>query len=144
MVKITRAHYAALYGPTTGDAVRLGDTSLQAEIEHEVDGAVGGRGDFEDVIELFVVGHVAGFDHRGAERLDEFPESPFHPGAFGIPVGEVSEPDLGSLEAERLRLRRGASYIPFGPFLSAGAISMGLGRPELLWIWERYLGLLQG
>ena len=35
MVKITRAHYAALYGPTTGDAVRLGDTSLLAEIEHD-------------------------------------------------------------------------------------------------------------
>ena len=35
MVKITRQHYAALYGPTTGDAVRLGDTSLLAEIEHD-------------------------------------------------------------------------------------------------------------
>ncbi len=35
MVKITRQHYAALYGPTTGDAVRLGDTALLAEIEHD-------------------------------------------------------------------------------------------------------------
>ncbi len=35
MVKITREHYAALYGPTTGDAVRLGDSSLLAEIEHD-------------------------------------------------------------------------------------------------------------
>jgi urease subunit alpha len=35
MVKITREHYAQLYGPTTGDAVRLGDTSLLAEIEHD-------------------------------------------------------------------------------------------------------------
>ena len=35
MVKITREHYAALYGPTTGDAVRLGDTALFAEIEHD-------------------------------------------------------------------------------------------------------------
>ena len=35
MVKITREHYAALYGPTTGDAVRLGDSSLFAEIEHD-------------------------------------------------------------------------------------------------------------
>ena len=35
MVKITREHYAALYGPTTGDAVRLGDTALLAEIEHD-------------------------------------------------------------------------------------------------------------
>jgi urease subunit alpha len=27
--------YAAMYGPTRGDAVRLGDTSLLAEIEHD-------------------------------------------------------------------------------------------------------------
>ena len=31
MVTITRKEYADLYGPTTGDAVRLGDTSLFAE-----------------------------------------------------------------------------------------------------------------
>src|SRR5262249_15064734 len=30
-----RRDYAAMYGPTTGDAVRLGDTSLLAEIEHD-------------------------------------------------------------------------------------------------------------
>ena len=35
MAKISREHYAALYGPTTGDAVRLGDSSLLAEIEHD-------------------------------------------------------------------------------------------------------------
>jgi urease subunit alpha len=35
MVKITRQHYAALYGPTKGDALRLGDTALIAEIEHD-------------------------------------------------------------------------------------------------------------
>ncbi|MEX1206384.1 MAG: urease subunit alpha [Dongiaceae bacterium] len=35
MVKLTRKDYAAMYGPTTGDAVRLGDTSLLAEIEHD-------------------------------------------------------------------------------------------------------------
>ena len=35
MVTITRREYAALYGPTTGDRVRLGDTSLIAEVEHD-------------------------------------------------------------------------------------------------------------
>ncbi|WP_072395807.1 urease subunit alpha [Hyphomicrobium sp. CS1GBMeth3] len=35
MAKMTRREYATLYGPTTGDAVRLGDTSLVAEIEHD-------------------------------------------------------------------------------------------------------------
>ncbi|ROO24188.1 urease subunit alpha [Salinisphaera orenii MK-B5] len=32
---MTRADYAAMYGPTTGDAVRLGDTSLVAEVEFD-------------------------------------------------------------------------------------------------------------
>ncbi|MBU6425936.1 MAG: hypothetical protein KGQ69_06340, partial [Rhodospirillales bacterium] len=35
MVKITRAEYAATFGPTKGDMVRLGDTGLLAEIEHD-------------------------------------------------------------------------------------------------------------
>jgi urease subunit alpha len=35
MAKMTRKEYAAMYGPTKGDAVRLGDTSLVAEIEHD-------------------------------------------------------------------------------------------------------------
>lgn len=33
MATMTRADYAAMYGPTIGDAVRLGDTSLVAEVE---------------------------------------------------------------------------------------------------------------
>ncbi|HKQ25825.1 MAG TPA: urease subunit alpha [Burkholderiales bacterium] len=32
---MTRKEYAAMYGPTKGDAVRLGDSSLLAEIEHD-------------------------------------------------------------------------------------------------------------
>ena len=35
MVTMTRKAYAEMFGPTTGDAVRLGDTSLFAEIEHD-------------------------------------------------------------------------------------------------------------
>ena len=35
MATMTRREYAAMYGPTKGDAVRLGDTSLFAEIEHD-------------------------------------------------------------------------------------------------------------
>jgi urease subunit alpha len=33
--RITRRHYAELFGPTTGDRVRLGDTELWAEVEHD-------------------------------------------------------------------------------------------------------------
>ena len=35
MARMTRADYARMYGPTTGDLVRLGDTSLLAEVERD-------------------------------------------------------------------------------------------------------------
>jgi urease subunit alpha len=35
MAKMSRRDYAAMYGPTTGDAVRLGDTTLIAEVEKD-------------------------------------------------------------------------------------------------------------
>ncbi len=35
MAKMTRKDYAAMYGPTRGDGVRLGDTSLIAEVEQD-------------------------------------------------------------------------------------------------------------
>src|SRR3954469_19674823 len=33
--KMDRRHYAEMYGPTTGDKVRLGDTSLILEVERD-------------------------------------------------------------------------------------------------------------
>ncbi|MEO0749104.1 MAG: hypothetical protein AAFZ10_12115, partial [Pseudomonadota bacterium] len=35
MAWMSRSDYAAMYGPTTGDLIRLGDTELWAEIEHD-------------------------------------------------------------------------------------------------------------
>ena len=35
MARMSRADYGRMYGPTTGDAIRLGDTSLLAEVEHD-------------------------------------------------------------------------------------------------------------
>tara|TARA_R110001583_G_scaffold130834_1_gene282580 strand:+ start:81471 stop:83183 length:1713 start_codon:yes stop_codon:yes gene_type:complete len=35
MAKMSRKEYANMYGPTTGDGVRLGDTSLIAEVEYD-------------------------------------------------------------------------------------------------------------
>jgi urease subunit alpha len=35
MHKMKRSHYADMFGPTTGDKVRLGDTSLIAEVEKD-------------------------------------------------------------------------------------------------------------
>ena len=34
--RIDRRHYADLYGPTTGDRVRLGDTALIAQVERDL------------------------------------------------------------------------------------------------------------
>ncbi len=36
MVRISRADYAAIYGPTAGDQIRLGDTDLWIEIEQDL------------------------------------------------------------------------------------------------------------
>ncbi len=41
MLEISRSEYAALYGPTTGDQVRLGDTDLWIEVEQDL--TVGGE-----------------------------------------------------------------------------------------------------
>ena len=38
MVEISRAHYRRLYGPTTGDRVRLADTDLLIEVERDLCG----------------------------------------------------------------------------------------------------------
>ncbi|MET0409680.1 MAG: hypothetical protein ABW217_00220, partial [Polyangiaceae bacterium] len=35
MAKITRRAYAEMYGPTTGDRVRLADTELWLEVERD-------------------------------------------------------------------------------------------------------------
>jgi len=36
MAEMTRAAYAAMYGPTKGDRVRLGNTSLMAQVEQDL------------------------------------------------------------------------------------------------------------
>ena len=36
MVKISKAAYADMYGPTTGDKVRLADTDLFIEVENDL------------------------------------------------------------------------------------------------------------
>ena len=35
MARISRQAYAEMFGPTRGDMVRLGDTTLLAEVEHD-------------------------------------------------------------------------------------------------------------
>ena len=45
MVELSRERYAQLYGPTTGDRVRLADTDLLVEVEEDRCGGPGRAGD---------------------------------------------------------------------------------------------------
>src|SRR5690242_11266996 len=45
MPELSRAAYAALFGPTTGDRIRLADTDLLIEIEEDRSGGPGACGD---------------------------------------------------------------------------------------------------
>ncbi len=45
MVELSRRRYAALFGPTVGDRVRLADTDLVVEVEQDLSGGPGRAGD---------------------------------------------------------------------------------------------------
>ncbi|MGE4362286.1 MAG: urease subunit alpha, partial [Mycolicibacterium sp.] len=45
MTQLSRERYAALYGPTTGDRIRLADTDLLIEITEDRSGGPGLAGD---------------------------------------------------------------------------------------------------
>ena len=45
MSELTRPRYAALFGPTTGDRIRLADTDLFVEITEDRSGGPGRAGD---------------------------------------------------------------------------------------------------
>src|ERR1700733_12495686 len=45
MSEISRERYAELYGPTTGDRIRLADTALVIEVEDDLSGGPGRAGD---------------------------------------------------------------------------------------------------
>src|SRR5512144_1843813 len=45
MTELSRARYAALFGPTTGDRIRLADTDLFVEITEDRSGGPGRSGD---------------------------------------------------------------------------------------------------
>jgi urease subunit alpha len=44
-VRVERSRFAALYGPTTGDRIRLADTDLLIEVERDLSAGPPGRGD---------------------------------------------------------------------------------------------------
>lgn len=85
MVKITRKTYASMYGPTTGDRIRLADTDLIIEVEkdHTIygdevtfgggkvirDGMGQGQRNAADVVDLVITNAVI-LDHQGIIKAD--------------------------------------------------------------------------
>lgn len=45
MAELSRAVYTDLFGPTTGDRIRLADTDLLIEVERDLSGGADGSGD---------------------------------------------------------------------------------------------------
>ena len=53
---MTQSQYTSLYGPTTGDSVRLGDTNLFAHVEKDY-ATYGDEATFPDGTKLITVHH---------------------------------------------------------------------------------------
>ncbi|MDK3072906.1 urease subunit alpha [Sedimentitalea sp. JM2-8] len=85
MVEITREAYASLYGPTTGDRIRLADTELFVEVEKDYtiygdevlfgggkvirDGMGQGQCNADQVVDLVITNAVV-LDHHGIVKAD--------------------------------------------------------------------------
>ena len=72
MAELSRARYAAFYGPTAGDQVRLGDTDLWIEVEQDLtaggEEAVFGGG--KSIRESMAQGTASRHPWRGDGRRD--------------------------------------------------------------------------
>lgn len=147
MVEISRAAYAALYGPTVGDQLRLGDTDLWIEVEE--DWVIGGeeavfgggksiresmaqstRTSAEGALDT-VITNVVVLDHWGVVRAD-----------VGIRAGRIvalgrsGNPDIADGVHPDLVIGPGTDVIAGeGKILTAGAIDVHvhlLSRSQLV------------
>ncbi|GAA3682950.1 urease subunit alpha [Nocardioides ginsengisoli] len=147
MVEISRAAYAALYGPTVGDQVRLGDTDLWIEVEQ--DWVIGGeeavfgggksiresmaqstRTSTEGALDTVITNAVV-LDHWGIVRAD-----------VGIRAGRIvalgrsGNPDIADGVHPDLVIGPGTDVIAGeGKILTAGAIDVHvhlLSRSQLV------------
>ena len=67
MTDITRARYAQLFGPTAGDRIRLADTNLLIEVEHDHCGGSSGGAAASLITGMGAIAH--GNDIGGSIRL---------------------------------------------------------------------------
>jgi len=134
VVEIDRAAYAALYGPTTGDQVRLGDTDLWIEVEADLtaggEEAVfgGGKSIRESMAQGTttraegspdtVITNAVVLDHTGIYRADVGIRDGLVCG-----IGRAGNPDVADGVDPRLRIGPGTDVIAGeGRILTAGGI----------------------
>ncbi|MFV0460862.1 MAG: urease subunit alpha [Actinomycetales bacterium] len=136
MVEISRESYADLYGPTTGDQVRLGDTDLWIEVEQDLTRggeeavfgggksiresmaqglATSGQGALDTVITNVVV-----LDHWGIVRADVG----IRDGRI-VALGRAGNPDIADGVHPQLEIGPGTDVIGGeGRILTAGGVDM--------------------
>ncbi|MER5500709.1 urease subunit alpha [Streptomyces sp. NPDC002466] len=134
MARMTRAAYAALYGPTTGDRVRLADTDLWIEVEEDRcfggDEAVfgGGKSIRESMAQStasradgaldLVITNVVVLDHWGIVKTD----IGVRDGRI-VALGRSGNPDIGDGVHPDLVIGPGTDVISGeGRILTAGAV----------------------
>ncbi|WP_183092613.1 urease subunit alpha [Nocardioides stalactiti] len=136
MVEISRASYAALYGPTVGDQVRLGDTDLWIEVteDHTVGGeeAVFGGGksiresmaqstrtSAEGALDTVITNAVV-LDHWGVVRADIGIR-----GGRIVGLGRAGNPDIAEGVHPDLVIGPGTDVVSGeGKIVTAGAIDV--------------------
>ena len=69
MTRLSRADYAALYGPTTGDRIRLADTDLLIEVERDL--TIPGEENAHKAGYIASEAKAAGFDARPFRALGQ-------------------------------------------------------------------------
>jgi urease subunit alpha len=136
MVEISREAYAAIYGPTTGDQVRLGDTDLWIEVEEDLtfggeEAVFGGGKSIRESMAQSAVPRSGGaldtvitnavvLDHWGVVRADVG----LRDGRI-VALGRAGNPDIADGVHPDLVIGPGTDVISGeGKILTAGAIDV--------------------
>ncbi|MFJ2759561.1 urease subunit alpha [Nocardioides sp. NPDC087217] len=136
MVEISRSEYAALYGPTTGDQVRLGDTDLWIEVEDDLtaggeESVFGGGKSIRESMNQSTVSSAEGaldtvitnalvLDHWGIVRADVGIR-----GGRIVALGRSGNPDIADGVHPDLIIGPGTDVVSGeGKILTAGAIDI--------------------
>ncbi|MFE6508654.1 urease subunit alpha [Nocardioides sp. NPDC057767] len=135
-VEISRTEYAALYGPTTGDQVRLGDTDLWIEVEDDLtaggeESVFGGGKSIRESMNQSTVPRAEGaldtvitnavvLDHWGIVRADVGIR-----GGRIVALGRSGNPDIADGVHPDLIIGPGTDVVSGeGKILTAGAIDI--------------------